>query len=115
MSKQERITMEKYVEITDWLKMNKNKIEVTEHTQAEASLLAESELGYAVPLTTIQRCAKMAKIKWAKSPAPPSPVPLEREAIIILMGAIAGLYVETGKTVPAELANLQTTYVQDGC
>lgn len=113
MTKQIRITVEKYVEITDWLKENKNKIEVTENTQSEAAAIAEAALGYAVPLTTIQRCAKIAKVKWAKSPNPPLPVPLDHEAIVILIGAIAGLYIETGRTVPAELANLQSTYVRE--
>lgn len=112
MAKQ-RMTVEQYVEVTDWLKNNKHRIETTEQTQSDACLHAESELGYSVPITTIQRCAKIAKVKWAKSPAPPAPVPLEREAIIILIGAIAGLYVETGRTLPTELANLQTTYVRN--
>ena len=58
-------------------------------------------------------CVKIAKVKWAKSPAPPPPVPIEQEAIVILIGAISGLYVETGRTVPAELANLQSTYVRN--
>jgi len=105
--------MEQYVEITDYLRENKHRIESAENTQAEAAAIAEQALGYPVPLTTIQRCAKIAKVKWAKSPSPPPPVPLKREAIIILMGAIAGLYVETGKSVPDELANLQTTYVRE--
>lgn len=110
----QRMTVEQYVEITDWLKNNKNRIErLNECTQLEAAAIAEAELGYAVPLTTIQRCAKIAKVKWAKSPAPPPPVPIERDAIIILIGAISGLYVETGRTLPAELANLQSTYVRE--
>lgn len=114
MAKQQRITVEQYVEITDWCKNNKHRIESqTECTQAEAAAIASGELGYGVPITTIQRCAKIAKIKWAKSPAPPLPVPLEREAIIILIGAISGLYVETGRSVPAELANLQSMYVRE--
>lgn len=113
MTKQQRISVEKYVEITDWLRTNKQRIQVAENTQAEAAAIAESELGFGVPITTIQRCAKIAGVKWAKSPAPPPPVPLEREAIIILMGAIAGLYIETGRTIPENLANLQSTYVRN--
>jgi len=113
MSKKKRLSIEEYVEITDWLKVNKHRIESTENTQLEAAAIAGSELGYIVPLTTIQRCAKIAKVKWAKSPAPPLPVPLEHEAIVILIGAIAGLYIETNRTVPAELANLQSNYVRD--
>ena len=110
----QRMTVEQYVEVTDWLKNNKYRIESqTECTQLEAAALVAAELGYAVPLTTIQRCAKIAKIKWAKSPAPPPPVPIEHEAIVILIGALSGLYIETGRTIPDELANLQSTYVRD--
>lgn len=113
MPKQQRMTVEQYVEITECLKVSKHRIEASEFTQLEAAAYIGSNLGYEIPLTTIQRCAKIAKVKWAKSPTPPLPVPLEREAIIILIGAIAGLYIETNRTVPAELANLQSTYVRN--
>lgn len=109
-----RMTLEQYYEIIGWLKENKHRIHSSSNaTQLETCKQAEESLGFNVPITSIQKCGKIAKIKWPKSPAPPQPVPLEREAIIILMGAIAGLYVETGKTVPNELANLQSTYVRE--
>lgn len=109
----QRVTVEQYVQITDWFRMNKDKIRIQQYTQLEAALQAENDLGYSVPLTTIQRCAKIAKIRWAKSPPKPPPVPIEREAIIILIGALAGLYVETGRTIPTGLANLKSTYVRE--
>lgn len=108
-----RITLEQYVKIIEWLKENKHRILREELTQLPTAQEATLALGFAVPITSIQKCGKIAKIKWAKSPTPPPPVPLEREAIIILIGSIAGLYVETGKTVPTELANLQTVYVRE--
>lgn len=112
MPKQNRITVEQYVEIVDYLKVNKCRIEAAENTQLEAAAIAEADLGYVVPLTTIQRCAKIAGVRWAKSPALPPPVPLDHEAIVILIGAIAGLYIETGRTIPENLANLQSTYAR---
>lgn len=112
MSKQMRMTIEQYVEITEWLKIHKRGIEANQRTQLEIASQAGDELGYVVPITTIQRCAKIVGVKWAKSPPAPPPVPIEREAIIILIGAIAGLYVETGRTIPENLANLQMAYVQ---
>jgi hypothetical protein len=112
-STQQRMSLEKYVELTDWLKINKRDIEVNHRTQGDVALLAEVELGYVVPITSIQRCAKIAKIKWAYAPPEPPKPPIEREAIIILIGALSGLYVETGRSVPAELANLQSTYVRE--
>jgi len=108
----QRMTLEQYYKIIGWLKEHKHQIHGSNDTQPEICLQAESALGFIVPITSIQKCGKIAKIKWPKSPTPPPLVPLEREAIIILMGAIAGLYVETGKTVPNELANLQSIYVR---
>ena len=113
MVKQQRITMEQYVKITDGCRENKHRVEREELTQLEATQLVTDELGFGVPITTIQRCAKIAKIQWAKSPATPLPVPLDHEAIVILMGAIAGLYIETGRTIPDDLANLQSTYARE--
>lgn len=112
-NKQHRMTTEQYYKIICWLKENKHRISTSDYTQLEVCEQAEVGLGFAVPITSIQKCGKIAKIKWPKSPPTPPPVPLEREAIIILMGAIAGLYVETGRTVPDSLANLQTTYVRE--
>ncbi len=112
MPKQNRVTIEQYVELVDYLKVRKSIIETAGDTQLEAAAVAEQVLGYPVPLTTIQRCAKIAGVKWAKSPAPSPPVPLDHEAIVILIGAIAGLYVETGRTIPENLANLQSMYVR---
>ncbi|GAJ04105.1 unnamed protein product, partial [marine sediment metagenome] len=98
--KLKRMTIERYIQITDWLKLNKDRIEKGGCTQLEAVAMAEKELGYEVPLSSIQRCAKMADIAWANSPPKPPPVPIDREAIIILIGALSGLYIEEGKTVP---------------
>ena len=109
----QRMTLEQYYKIIGWLKENRHRIHQSNDTQLEVCGQAENALGFRVPITSIQKCGKIAKIKWPKSPPEPAPVPLEREAIIILIGAISGLYVETGKTVPAELANLQTTYVRE--
>lgn len=111
--KQHRMTLEQYLKIIDWLKENKHRIHQSDDTQAEVCEQAEAALGFIIPITSIKKCGKIAKIKWPKSPPEPPPVPLEREAIIILMGAIAGLYVETGRTIPNELANLQSTYVRE--
>ena len=108
-----RMTLEQYYKIIGWLQDNKRQIHASSNTQIEVCEAAAIDLQFVVPITTIQKCGKIAKIKWPKSPTPPAPVPLEREAIIILMGAIAGLYVETGRTVPTELANLQSTYVRE--
>ena len=108
-----RMTLEEYYVIINWLKENKHRIHGSSDTQEEIRIEAEKELGMHVPITSIIKCGKIAKIQWPKSPTPPAPVPLEREAIIILIGTIAGLYVETGRTVPTELANLQSTYVRE--
>ena len=108
----QRMSLEQYYKIINWLKENKHRIDSSLDTQNEIRKWAEEELGFAVPITSLQKCGKIAHIKWPKSPTPPLPIPIEREAIIILMGAIAGLYVETGRTIPENLANLQTTYVQ---
>jgi hypothetical protein len=112
MAKQQRVSVEQYVTLTDWCRTNKRSLEANENTQAEAAALAEGDLGFAVPITSMQRCAKIAEIRWAKSPPPPPAPPIEREAIIILIGALEGLYIETGRTVPALLANLKSTYVR---
>ncbi len=112
--KQQRISMEQYVEVTDWCRTNKYRIEGGVMVQLHAAQIAGSELGYVVPITTIQRCAKIAKIKWAKSPPPPIPVPLDHEAILILISSLCGLYVETVGSVPDELANLKTNFVKKG-
>ena len=109
----QRMTLEKYVQIIGWLKENKHRIHHSDDSQIDVCRQAENTLGFIVPITSIQKCGKIAKIRWPKSPTPPAPVPLEREAIIILMGTIAGLYVETGRSVPTELANLQSTYVRE--
>lgn len=109
-----RMTLEEYYQIINWLKENRHRIHASsDATQLEICKQAEESLGFNVPITSLQKCGRIAKIKWPKSPAPPLPVPIQREAIIILIGAISGLYVETNRTVPAELANLQTTYVQE--
>ena len=111
--KVQRMTVEQYIQVTDWLKMQKSVIEDQKSTQLEVAARASSVLGHKIPLSSIQRCAKMAKIEWANSPPKPPPVPIDHEAIVILIGAIAGLYIETGKTVPDNLANLQTRYVKE--
>ena len=110
---QTRMSVEQYDEINCWLRNNKNRIERIECTQLEAASMCGSELGFKIPLSTIQRCAKIAKVKWALSPSKPLPVPIGRDAIIILMGALSGLYIELGKTVPDRLANLQSAYVRE--
>ena len=56
---------------------------------------------------------RMFKSKWANSPPPPPIVPIDHEAIVILIGAISGLYIETGKTIPDNLANLNSRYVKE--
>lgn len=110
--KRYRMTLEQYYKIINWLKEHKHQIHGSNDTQDEIRKQAENELAFAVPITSIQKCGKIAKIKWPKSPAPPQPVPLDREAIIILIGAVHGLYVETSGTVPDALQNLKSTYVQ---
>jgi len=108
-----RMTLEEYYVIINWLKEKKLRIHTSNDTTEEIRIQAEEELGFNVPITSLQKCGKIAKVKWPKSPPTPPPVPLEREAIIILIGTIAGLYVETGRTVPTDLANLQMTYVSE--
>lgn len=107
------MTIEQYIQITDWCRENKHRIQKEEVTQLKAAEEAGAVLGYEIPITSMRRCAVMAKIKWANKRPEPLPVPIEREAIIILMGAISGLYIETGRTVPTDLANLQMTYVAE--
>lgn len=109
-----KISPERYVEIHDWLRDNCDRIRRTECTQLEAAAMAKQALGYRVPHSTLIRMAKKAGVTWANSPPKPSPVPLEREAIIILMGAIEGLYIETTGSAPANLTELKRRYVQDG-
>jgi len=113
MSKAQRMTYEQYVDVTDWCKDNKERIERLGWTQLQAAQEATIALGFAVPLSSMQRCAKKVKIKWANSPPKSPEVPIDHEAIVILIGAIAGLYVETGKTIPDNLANLQSSYVRE--
>ncbi len=112
--KVKRMTVEQYIQVADWLKLNKDRVEKMRYTQFEVAAIAGGELGFDVPLSSIQRCAKITNITWANSPPKPPPVPIDREAIIILIGAVAGLYIEEGKTVPDNLANLQSQYVKEG-
>ena len=110
---QSRMTIEQYIQITDWLRENKDRIGTMESTQLEVASLVTGALGFTVPLSSIQKCAKIVGIKWAKSPPPLPPVPVDHEAIVILIGAIEGLYIETSKTVPDNLANLHSRYVKE--
>ena len=110
--KKRKMTIESYIEITDWCRENKYKIHEQEWPKTKACKEASKALGYDVPLTTMIRCSKVAEIKWPKS-RPTPVVPIDREAILVLMGALAGLYVETGKTVPDNLANLQSAYIRE--
>lgn len=107
------MSVEQYIAINDWMRSNVTRIEDTQCTQGEVASLATTALGYAVPLSSIQKCAKIIGIKWAKSPPKPPPVPIEREAIVILIAAVAGLYIETGKTVPDALANLKSAFARE--
>lgn len=109
-----RIKPEQYVEINQWLKDNRDRILRTECTQLEAAAMAEAELGYKVPHSTIIRMAKTASVTWAKSPPKPPPVPIDHEAIVVLIGALEGLYVETGRSVPDDLADLHSRYARKG-
>ena len=113
MPKAKRMTYEQYVDVTDWCKDNKDRIERMKLTQLQAAQEATLALGFAVPLSSMQRCAKRVKIEWANSPPKPPEPPIEHEAIVILMGAIAGLYIETDRTIPDNLANLQTAYARE--
>jgi len=113
MSKAKRMTYEQYADVTDWCKDNKDRIERMKLTQLQAAQEATLALGFVVPLSSMQRCAKRIKIEWANSPPKPPEPPIEHEAIVILIGAIEGLYIETGKTVPDDLANLHSVYVRD--
>ena len=109
----QRMTIEQYDKLTTWLRMNKDIIENQKSTQLEAAAKASSALGFKVPLSSIQRCAKMADIEWANAKPEPPPVPIGHEAIVILIGAISGLYIESGKTIPDNLANLNSRYVKE--
>lgn len=107
-----RMTLEEYYQIINWLKEHRTRIHGSNDTQEEIRKEAEDELGFTVPITSIQKCGKIVKVQWPKSPTPPAPVPIDREAIIILIGALHGLYIETSGTAPEALQNLKSTYVQ---
>lgn len=111
--RQQRLKFEEIIKINDWLKACKHKIESTEMTQIDAQKLATEELGFEVPRSSLQHLARIVGVKWAKSPPPPAPVPLDREAIIILISSLYGLYVETVGSVPKMLEDLKSTYVQN--
>lgn len=112
--KQTRMSIKQYLQIGKWLENSKNMIESRGHSQIEVQILMSSALGYNVPLSSVIACAKALDIVWARSPAKPPPVPLDREAITILIGALSGLYLETGRTVPDNLANLQSAFAKEG-
>lgn len=111
--KQKRMSVEQYLQIGKWLENNKAMIETRGHSQREVQILMSSALGYDVPLSSLIRCAKALAIEWAGSPPKPPPVPIGREAIMILIGALEGLYVETGKTIPNSLGNLHSAYAKE--
>ena len=108
-----RMTLEQYYQIIGWLQQNKHRIHASDLSQPEICIQAQEGLGFVVPITSIQKCGKIAKIKWPKSPVPPAPVPIDREAIIILIGAIHGLYIEKCGRAPDDLENLKSTYVRE--
>lgn len=114
MTKTQRMTIEQYVAITEWCKHNKDRIEDLGWTQLRTAQEAAAVFQFAVPLSSLQRCAKLAKIQWANSPLSPPPVPIDREAIVILIGALCGIYIETDRTVPENLAALKRQYVSEG-
>lgn len=114
MTKQKRMSVEQYLQIGKWMENNKMKIATQWLAQEQVRVLISQELGYEVPFSSVIRCAKAVGIEWAGSPPKPLPVPLDREAIIILIGALSGIYIETGKTVPDDLANLQSAYAKEG-
>ena len=113
MKKQTRMSIKQYLQIGQWLENNRVAIEEKGHSQIEIQILISSNLGYEVPLSSVIACAKAIEIQWARSPTPPSPVPMEREAFIILITALEGLYVELDKTIPDALANLHSSYVKE--
>lgn len=112
MTKQKRMSVEQYLQIGKWLENRKADIERTGMAQKDVQSIMSDELGFVVPFSSVIRCARAMDIKWAGSPPKPPEVPIGHEAIIILIGALAGLYIETGKTVPDDLANLQSTYTK---
>ena len=107
------MSIEQYLKIGRCLEGWKERIETTGLAQKDVRTLVSGDVGFEVPLSSIIRVAKELDITWAGSPPKPPPVPIEREAIIILIGAISGLYIETGKTVPDDLANLQSAYARE--
>lgn len=109
-----RMSIEQYLKIGRWLENKKEHIESKGLAQKDVQILISGELGFEVPLSSIIRVAKELRIEWVGSPLKPPPVPIEREAFIILIGALAGLYIELGKTVPDDLANLMSAYVREG-
>lgn len=112
--KKRRMTIEQYVKVTDWLRSNKNRImHVEELSQIQTAKIASTELGFEISLSTIQQCGKVAEIRWPKSPPPTPPPPIDREAIIILIGALHGLYLETCGSAPQNLTDLKSAYVQE--
>ena len=108
------MSIEQYIEIAEWILIWREKIHTLKLSQRDVQKMLFEQLKYEVPISTLVRWAKNAKIIWANAPSKPPPAPIEREAIIILMGAIEGLYIETGKTVPDALANLKSAYAREG-
>jgi len=108
-----RMSIEQYLKIGRCLEGWKERIETTGLAQKDVRTLVSGDVGFEVPLSSIIRVAKELDITWAGSPPKPPPVPIEREAFIILIGAVEGLYVEAGKTVPDNLANLHSAYVKE--
>lgn len=111
MVKAKKMSVEQYLEIGQWLILNKSRIQEKKFTQGDVQTLISDDVGYDVPLSSLIRCAKAMGVRWARSPVAMPPVPLDHEAIVILIGALEGLYVEMGKTIPDDLANLHSTYV----
>lgn len=109
--KQTRMSVEQYMEIGNWLTQERDHIRLAAYQQEQVRALASAALGYDVPFSSLIRCAKIVGVQWAGSPPKSPPTPIEREAVIILIGAVEGLYVEAGKTVPDDLANLHSTYI----
>jgi len=107
------MSVEQYVQIGQWLVANRSLIENRGHSQTEVQILITSALEYEVPLSSLVRCAKAVKIKWAGSPTKPPPPPIGHEAMVIIIAALAGIYIETERTVPDDLANLQSTYAKE--
>ena len=108
-----RVSVETYVSIIDFLRSNKEQIESERLTQKEVIDMVKQQLHYDVGLSTVKRCSTIAGIRWVHASHIQQPLPLDREAIILMMASIDELYQRLGSEPPKRFADMRTKYVQE--